>query len=115
LWKREIDLVMEKHGLISFNTHPDYIVEDGRMDTYKQLLRHLNGVRAGRRAWLALPGEIAFWWRQRRAMKIVPEGSGFRIAGPSSERAVVACARLQDGHVTYELPEIAHRYYRGGC
>jgi hypothetical protein len=106
LWKTEIDLVMEKHGLVSFNTHPDYIMEDGRMDTYEQLLRYLNHIRVERHAWMALPGEIASWWRQRHQMRVVRQGDGFRIVGPSSERAVLACARSKDGHITYELPEV---------
>ena len=24
LWKQQIDMVLEKHGLVSFNIHPDY-------------------------------------------------------------------------------------------
>ena len=28
LWKRQIELVLERHGLLSFNIHPDYIAQE---------------------------------------------------------------------------------------
>src|SRR5206468_2832418 len=105
LWKKEIDLVMEKHGLASFNTHPDYIMADGCVDIYRELLQYLTKVCADRHAWLALPKEVDTWWRQRRKMEIVSDEGRLRVAGPSSERAVVAYASLENGRVIYELPD----------
>ena len=105
LWKKEIDLVLEKNGLVSFNTHPDYIMSDGCVDLYRQLLQHLTEVCAGRHAWLALPKEVDLWWRQRRQMELVSDGGQLRVRGPSSERAVVAYAPLDNGRVIYELPD----------
>ena len=105
LWKKEIDLVLGKNGLVSFNTHPDYIMSDGCVDLYRQLLQHLTEVCAGRHAWLALPKEVDLWWRQRRQMELVSDGGQLRVRGPSSERAVVAYASLDNGRVIYELPD----------
>ena len=36
-------------------------------------------------------------------MKLVPDGSSWRVTGPGSERARVAYARLDGGRVVYEL------------
>ena len=105
LWKEEIDLVLEKSGLVSFNTHPDYIMTDGCLDLYRELLQYLKEVCTRRRVWQALPKQIACWWRQRRDhMELVWDGSQYKVEGPSSERAVVAYASLRNGHVVYELP-----------
>jgi hypothetical protein len=105
LWKRQIALVMEKNGLVSFNTHPDYLKADGCLDLYRQLLEHVVEVCAVRQAWLALPGEIDRWWRQRRDMELVADGGMPRIAGPSSDRAVVAYATMREGRIVYELAD----------
>jgi len=105
LWKREIELVLEKNGLVSFNTHPDYIMADGCLDSYRQLLQHLIQVCAHQRAWVALPGEVDLWWRQRREMKLVSNGCRSEVSGPFSERAVVAYASLKNDRVVYELAD----------
>ncbi|PYS03988.1 MAG: hypothetical protein DMG16_04030 [Acidobacteria bacterium] len=104
LWKQQIGLVTEKHGLVSFNVHPDYLISNDCREVYRQLLEHLLDVRADQGAWFALPGEVDQWWRNRRQMRIVTAGGRLRVAGPSSERAVVAYARLENGRVIYELP-----------
>ena len=105
LWKREIDLVLKNNGLVSFNAHPDYIMADGCLDSYRQLLQHLTQVCAHKHAWLALPKEVDLWWRQRQEMRLVSNGSRVEVSGPFSERAVVAFASLESGRVVYELPD----------
>ena len=74
-------------------------------EVYRQLLDYLLEVRADQDAWFALPGEVDQWWRNRRQMRIVTAGGRLRVAGPSSERAVVAYARLENGRVIYEVPD----------
>jgi hypothetical protein len=102
LWKKQIDLVTEKHGLVSFNTHPDYLIAETCRDVYRQLLRHLIQVCRDRKVWLALPGEVADWWKQRQEMRVVNEQGILKVTGPRSERAVVAYASQRDGQVIYE-------------
>jgi len=104
LWKRQIDLVLEKHGLVSFNIHPDYIMADPFRKVYHQLLEHLSKICADRNVWMALPGEVDLWWRQRRAMTLVNRGNLFQVSGPFSERAAPAYACLDDGCVVYQVP-----------
>jgi len=105
LWRKQMELVLERHGLLSFNIHPDYILPEERFGLYRQLLEHLTAIRAELGVWVAPPAEVNLWWRQRREMHIVNDGPGLRVSGPSSERAVVAYASLENGRVVYELQD----------
>jgi hypothetical protein len=105
LWQKQIRVILDKHGLISFNVHPDYMISDRCRDVYARLLEHLVHASAGRKIWFALPGEVERWWRCRREMRLVKEGGKLRITGPSSERAVIAFAGVEDGRIVYEVGE----------
>ena len=105
LWEQQIELILEKHGLISFIAHPDYLSEPRACAVYRDLLAYLSGLRDRRHLWTALPGEIDRWWRNRAAMSLVRVGDSWRIEGPGSERARLAWARLDDeGRLVYALP-----------
>jgi hypothetical protein len=103
LWQREIEMVRARHGLISFVVHPDYIIEERPRATYRQLLQHLTELRAKGDVWFALPREINHWWRQRSALKLVRNGSGWSIEGDGSERARIAYARLEGDKIVYSF------------
>ena len=91
---------MRNHGLISVITHPDYLTGEPQQEVYKELLEHLAALRDRQGVWSALPGQINEWWRNRHQMTLVPDGDGFRIEGPGSERARVAYASLENGRVS---------------
>jgi len=97
LWKVQIELIMEKHGLITFIVHPDYIMKSPEIDVYKSLLAHLVQLREKKKLWIAKAGEVDYWWRQRAKMTIVEDQHGVRIEGEGSERARVAYASEKDG------------------
>ncbi len=101
LWKKQINLIMEKHGLISFIVHPDYVGRSRERGAYKALLAHLADLRKHKGVWIATPGEVDRWWRQRAEMKLVKDELGWRIEGPGSERARVAYASQKDGRIRY--------------
>ncbi len=103
LWKRQTELIMEKHGLMSFIVHPDYIMSKPEQDTYEALLGYLSQLRDKRGVWIAKPGEVSRWWRQRAQMKLVESPSGWTIQGPGSERARLAYASEKDGRLIYSL------------
>lgn len=103
LWKKQIALIRENHGLISFIVHPDYIIEQRARDTYKLLLSHLAALRAEGHIWAALPGEVAHWWKERSNMEIVQENGKWSVKGPGKERACVAYASLAGDAVTYSF------------
>jgi hypothetical protein len=103
LWKRQIKLIAEKNGLISFIVHPDYVVHDEVKSLYKDLLKYLRELQATTGIWVTLPSEVDRWWRARSKMQVVPSGNEWRIEGDGAERAVLAYARNADGKLIYEV------------
>ncbi len=103
LWEKQISLIREKHGLISFINHPDYIKDAKARKVYAELLGYLSEMRSKGQTWIALPGEIAEWWRMRSRLNLVNEGDGWSVQGDGSERARVAFAVLKDDRLTYEI------------
>ncbi len=103
LWKWQLDLVLQKHGLVSFLIHPDYIVSKPRLDVYRSLLAYLTRICAERRVWCALPGDVDAWWRERSQMKLEFRNGDWRIKGHGSERARVAFASLTDREIVYQV------------
>jgi hypothetical protein len=101
LWQRESRLITENHGLLSFITHPDFILEKRARDTYAGLLAHLSRLRRQGEVWMALPKEVDRWWRERARMTVVGEAGRWRIEGPGRERARLAYACLAGDRITY--------------
>jgi hypothetical protein len=103
LWKQQIDLILNRNGLISFIIHPDYVIEKRARTVYAELLRQLVQLREEKRLWIALPGEVNRWWRSRYQMKLVAAGDGWKIEGPDSGRARIAYATLDGDRVKYSV------------
>lgn len=103
LWKHQIELIMEQHGLASFIVHPDYITQSREWNVYKSLLAHLAQLRDEKKLWIPLSGEVDRWWRQRAKMTLIEDQHGVRIEGEGSERACVAYASEKDGKLAFEL------------
>ena len=106
LWKEQIHLILEGHGLMSFLIHPDYIMPRPAQVVYKALLVYIQALCADQGVWGALPGEVDRWWRERSAMRLVPAGTGWRIDGTGSNRARLAYAQLEGDRLVYELASI---------
>ncbi len=104
LWKTQIDLILAKHGLLSFIVHPDYVKQPDTLSLYENLLSHLRKLRESAPLWCALPSEVDAWWRARAKMSVVKDGSSWRIEGRGAERAVLAYAKIANGKLVYELP-----------
>ena len=102
-WKAQIDLLRSLNGYISFITHPDYLIDRRARDVYAALLAHLARLRDEEGLWIALPGEVDQWWRDRSSMTMVPHGDSWKIQGPGSDRARLAYARLVGDHVVYDV------------
>lgn len=101
LWKQQIRMIMERAGFISLIVHPDYIMEPRARAVYEELLLHLCDLRANENLWIATPGDVNRWWRQRANMRIVEDGEELRIEGAGSERARIAYASEQDGRLIF--------------
>ena len=106
LWKQQISLIREKHGLISFIVHPDYIIDQRARRVYSELLRYLSGLREQEETWIALPSEVATWWRLRSKLSLVQQGDSWRIEGNGHERARVAYAVLKQDQLAYEFDSV---------
>jgi hypothetical protein len=104
-WKTQIELIMEKHGLLSFIVHPDYVTTGAKREVYEALLSRLSELRRARSLWITTPGEVNRWWRQRAEMKIVEDHEGVRIEGQGSERARIAYASAADGRLAVTVEQ----------
>jgi len=58
LWKKQIEMILAKNGLISFIVHPDYIIDSKAQSVYRDLLAYFEELRGQEALWFALPGEI---------------------------------------------------------
>ncbi len=105
LWRDQIQLILQKHGLVSFITHPDYLIKRRARNAYLDLLGYLFRLRDEERLWITLPSEVDRWWRSRSKMTLVSKDGGWRIDGPDNDRARVAYASLQGDSLVYELQE----------
>jgi len=103
LWKKQIALITQKNGLVSFIVHPDYIMEKRAQGTYRALLEHLAQMRADGKTWIALPGQVNDWWRERSQMKLVRDNGKWRIEGQGKERARIAYAAVDGNRIVYSI------------
>jgi hypothetical protein len=107
LWKEQVDLILKRNGLISFISHPDYLIEMRARAVYLKLLRYLQQMTKRENVWVTVPGEVDKWWRARNEMKLVENGSGWVIEGPEKERARIAYAVLEKGRLQYQFANVA--------
>jgi len=109
LWKKQIDLILRKNGLVSFITHPDYLIERRSRGVYESLLAYLREFVQRRGLWETVPGEVDRWWRARSEMKLVEDQRGWRIEGPESERACIAYATVEGERIVYTIDKASAR------
>jgi hypothetical protein len=103
LWKTQIAQILDRHGIASFIIHPDYITRKREQQVYHDLLAHLSELRETAGLWIALPGDVNDWWRQRSRMKLLRKGEGWEILGEGSERARIAFASLEKDALIYHI------------
>jgi len=89
--EQEIDLILQQNGLMSFIVHPDYIKKERENRLYQQLLARLVQLREEKNLWLATPGQIDRWWRQRSKMTLVKDGDDWRIEGREANGLGLPC------------------------
>lgn len=100
-WKKQVTLILEKHGLASFIVHPDYSMKGRALEAYKKLLGHLAELRSQRRLWTALPQDVNRWWRERSQMTVTRRNGVDEIAGPGRDAARVAYASMNGDRLSY--------------
>ncbi len=102
LWAKQIEEISSYHGLVSFIVHPDYLSEPKDWELYSELLKHIR-TKQESNLWIALPGQINTWWRQRNNMELVRTHAGWTIEGEGSEAARVAFARIVSNDIVYSF------------
>jgi hypothetical protein len=103
LWQHQIDSILERRGLITILVHPDYVREKRAQPVYQQLLERLASLRSYNDVWIPLPHEVSTWWRVRSKLKLVADGTGWRIEGHGSERARIGYADIWGDEITYRV------------
>jgi hypothetical protein len=103
LWKVQLDVIQQKHGLASFIVHPDYVKAPRAREVYRRLLAHLAELSSRRKTWMALPRDVNKWWRERSQMTLARSGNDWTIQGQGSERARLAYATVEGNQVVYRL------------
>lgn len=103
LWQQQCSIILEKHGLMSFIVHPDYVMTARQRSVYESLLGFLAEMRSRDGVWITTPGELNRWWRQRAQLRLVKGAEGWQIEGAGKERARIGWARNVDGRVVVEV------------
>ena len=104
MWTTQMDAIIAKHGLVSFIIHPDYTMAPRTQALYRELLKLIRKNGEDKNMWLALPGEVDTWWRQRNSMTLARHNGRWQVRGAGADQAAVAYARLENGRLTYVLP-----------
>lgn len=103
LWKKQLAMIRQRNGLMSFIAHPDYLIDRRARKVYESLLDHLRQMIAQDCVWAALPREVDRWWRSRSQMRLIQKNGHWAIEGPDAERAQVAFARIDGDRLVYEI------------
>ncbi len=103
IWRRQIEMLVSKNGLISCIVHPDYISGTRERDVYKQLLAYIIRLKEEEGLWVATPKAVNRWWRAREGMTLVQKSGEWCIEGPESDRARIAFAREENGRLVYGI------------
>jgi peptidoglycan/xylan/chitin deacetylase (PgdA/CDA1 family) len=100
LWVQKSEWIIRNHGLVNLITHPDYLIDPGRLQMYDELLGFLARQDG---CWRALPREVADWWRLREAMDCELSTEGVKVVGDETGRATPMWATDRDGEIEFEL------------
>lgn len=109
LWKKQLNLIRQRNGLMSFLAHPDYLISLRNRRVYESLLDCLRQMVAREGIWAVLPRDVDRWWRARSQMRVVARGHEWEIVGPGKERARLAYAILEGGQLVYEVVGVTPR------
>jgi hypothetical protein len=105
LWKRQLEIILERNGMASFIVHPDYILERRARAVHTELLEHLSFLRSQRNLWIVPPGEVNSWCRRRSQLKVLKRNGRWEIDGPGKEQACLAYATLGGENLVYEFEQ----------
>lgn len=84
LWLEKADYVRDRGGMALLLTHPDYMLDETRLESYERFLRRYADDDT---AWRALPQEVAGWWSRRAESRIETADGEPYVVGPAAAEA----------------------------
>jgi len=104
-WRQKMRYLADRNGMALMLTHPDYTNTAERLAWYRDFLYEAK--EEYQDAWLALPREVAQWWRERDATELIQLNDGnWQITGPAASRAEIATWQLT-GQTTGCIPQFS--------
>lgn len=100
VWQKKAGWLAENGGLLLLNVHPDYMLTEDRLAKYRELLHYLKTLPG---MWHDLPKEVARWWLERHASRIIASGGHMALEGPAAGRGAIVASRLHNGELCDEL------------
>lgn len=91
-WERKSDWIAANHGLVHLLVHPDYLLDDERLELYDRFLAYLSRQEG---VWHALPKDAAAWWKRREDLD--PES-----ASGDAEATVTYASPAGGGRVRFD-------------
>jgi hypothetical protein len=98
LWASKAEAVRARGGMALLITHPDYMLDQTRLDAYARFLARYQDDES---CWRALPRDVADWWRRRAASSVVRSRDGWRIEGPAATEGSLRHAPAGDLQAAY--------------
>jgi peptidoglycan/xylan/chitin deacetylase (PgdA/CDA1 family) len=86
-WHEKTRYLRDRGGMALLVTHPDYMLDTGRLRAYDEFLR---AFATDDTAWKALPREVSAWWRRRSASRLVLDHGRWTVAGEAAGEAAIA-------------------------
>jgi len=117
LWEQQVEVILEQQGLMSFIVHPDYILDETALRVYQGLLGRLMELKETQGVWLAKPGEVARWWRERHALRLVSQGraTGSRVRGASGHASPMLTWTATELAMSSPSPELVLNVFTYYC
>ncbi len=77
IWKKKVDWIVERGGMVLFDTHPDYmdfgdntsLMDEYKVGMYTEILRYVKE-RYKDQYWHVLPYEMASFWARNGCRKL---------------------------------------------
>jgi hypothetical protein len=86
LWRHKAGELRQRGGMVLVLAHPDYADDAAMQGAWERLLAEFA---EDPTMWQALPREVASWWRDRAASRLVRESGVWTITGPAAESGEV--------------------------